>query len=78
MDPPPWRRCWSYRQKHEERQEKAAAKARKRLEKARAAPVLDVPGHYRGEEGSPLELVEKAVHLGCPPSPGNDVSLDVS
>ncbi|MBV6703244.1 hypothetical protein [Kitasatospora aureofaciens] len=61
----PGGRCYPCHEKYEERQEEAAAKALKRLEKAREVNALLRPcwscrGSIGGEEGSPLELDEKA------------------
>ncbi|MET8629567.1 hypothetical protein ABZW30_38540 [Kitasatospora sp. NPDC004669] len=56
----PQSRCYPCHHKHEERQEKAGAKAFKCPERAREAKaVLDLPG-LGGRAGAPLELDEKA------------------
>ncbi|MGW3045652.1 hypothetical protein ACWC9T_37835 [Kitasatospora sp. NPDC001159] len=69
----PGGRCYPCHQKHEERQEKAAAQARGRLEKARETnaslrPCWTCRGSIGGKAGSPLELQEKAGsdRLECP------------
>ncbi|MER6401175.1 hypothetical protein ABT263_34815 [Kitasatospora sp. NPDC001603] len=61
----PGGRCYPCHHKHEERQEKAAAKALGRLEKAREAnaslrPCWTCLGSIGGKAGSELELREKA------------------
>ncbi|MDH6710941.1 hypothetical protein P3T27_007692 [Kitasatospora sp. MAA19] len=69
----PGGRCWPCHGKHQERQEKEAAAALERLEEARAANAelrscWTFRGSIGGEEGSLLELAEKAGpgRLECP------------